>query len=137
MLHSLWVCLFQYHHNHLNNYFSATTSDYVYTPSTCSNPACNNDPTLCPNTEICAPQPYPVFDSIDEFCVILFTIEYCIRIFSLWAAPCRLAGLLSSTWDEDEFEDCMTQDKLAGNIRKPRMDPPELDIRVKYLTYLI
>ena len=119
-----------------NNYFSATTSDNVYTPSTCSNPACNNDPTLCPNTEICAPQPYPVFDSIDEFCVILFTIEYCIRIFSLWAAPCRLAGLLSSTWDQDEFEDCMTQDKLAGNTRKPRMDPPELDLRVKYFTYL-
>jgi len=30
----------------------------------------------------------------------------------------------------------MTQDKFAGNIRKPRIDPPELDIRVKYFTYL-
>ena len=115
---------------------TATTKEFQYSPSSCSDPVCNNDPSLCPNAKVCSPQPLPSFDIIDEFCVIVFTIEYLLRLFTLWAIPCRLASLLPPTWDHDEYEGCLLGDKLAKNVRKPRIDPPELDIRLKYFQYL-
>ena len=117
-------------------FIMASTDEYMYTPSSCDNPVCDHDPDLCPNTIMCEPVSYSLFDDIDEFCVIVFTIEYLVRVFTLWAVPCRLAGLVGETWDNDEFDSCMVEDRFAKNIRKPRMDPPELDLTWKYFFYL-
>ena len=37
-------------------------------------PVCNNDSTLCPGYMMCEPVPLPFFNTIDEVCVVLFTI---------------------------------------------------------------
>ena len=42
----------------------------------CTSPACDNDPVLCPGTTICEPVIEPLLTSIDDVCVIIFTLEY-------------------------------------------------------------
>jgi hypothetical protein len=41
-------------------------------------------PSLCPNTTICEPINPPYFDTIDMVCVIIFTIDYGIRLLTCW-----------------------------------------------------
>ena len=60
---------------------------YSYVPDTCDMPVCNNDPTLCPGYMMCEPVPLPFFNTIDEVCVIVFTIEFTFRLFLCWAVP--------------------------------------------------
>jgi len=115
----------------LTTYILSSETNYQYKPTTCDNPVCNNDPFLCPGKQICEPHPLDVFNQIDQGCVIFFTIEYVSRILTLWAAPCRLAGLVSHYWDDEEAE------LAEQESRMPMRDPPELSLVFKYISYML
>ena len=59
------------------------------TPDTCDNPVCNNDLQLCPNRVICTPIVNPMFDRIDTVVISLITIEFMLRVFTVWAVDSR------------------------------------------------
>lgn len=69
------------------------------TPSTCDNPACENDPNLCPSSMICEPEENPVYDSIETVCIAFFTLDYFIRLFLVPLMPARLAGIIPVYFD--------------------------------------
>lgn len=60
-----------------------------YQPSTCQDPACHNDPNLCPNTMICPPEESPVFELVETVCIAFFTMDYFIRLFLVPLMPAR------------------------------------------------
>jgi hypothetical protein len=66
---------------------------YNITPDTCETPVCDNDSTLCPERMVCEPVPPQSFDTVDEVCVILFTIDYMIRLLTCWSVPVKLTGI--------------------------------------------
>jgi len=70
-----------------------------YTPDTCDQPACDDDPTLCPGYAVCEPVTLPVFDTIEEAVTIIFTIEYGLRVVTLWAVTPRVAGIYAGDLD--------------------------------------
>ena len=63
-------------------------------PTTCVTPACQNDPYLCPQQTICAPVTHPVFDTIDNVCIWIFTIEYILRVSTCWSVSPIVLGLI-------------------------------------------
>lgn len=63
-------------------------------PATCSKPACQNDPKLCPQRTMCAPTPQPVFDIIDSVCIWIFTVEYGLRVATCWSVSPIVLGLV-------------------------------------------
>jgi len=65
-------------------------------PATCPAPACNHDPVLCPGAQVCAPTIAPVFVKIDAVCVWIFTVEYGLKMLSVWAVSPNVAGMVSS-----------------------------------------
>ena len=113
----------------LVTFILATDKRYQYTPDTCDYPSCDNDATLCPGKVICEPRALQVFNEIDKACVIFFTIEYLLRMLTVWSAPCRLAGLVGHYWDEEELALAKTE------CREPMRDPRELSVPLKYVMY--
>ena len=69
----------------------------------CVSPACNDDPVLCPDRIICEPVVEPMLTLIDDVCVIIFTIEYLLRMMTICFVPNRLASLVDPVWDEQEL----------------------------------
>jgi Ion transport protein len=63
-------------------------------PATCPLPACDHDPVLCPGTQVCAPVTSPVFVMIDAVCVWIFTVEYGLKMLSVWAVSPNVAGMV-------------------------------------------
>jgi hypothetical protein len=61
-------------------------------PDTCENPACDDDPVLCPNKIICETVPPQWLSLIDVVCVLLFTTDYLIRIILAPFVPARYGG---------------------------------------------
>jgi hypothetical protein len=43
---------------------------------------------------ICAPQPPPIFDMIENACIYFFTAEYGLKFFTCWSVSPRAAGIL-------------------------------------------
>lgn len=62
---------------------------FRYQPNTCDDPACDDDPILCPNKMICPSIPPPILSYIDAICVYIFTIDYLIRIILAPFVPAR------------------------------------------------
>lgn len=54
-----------------------------HTPPTCTKPACDHDPELCPDNVICEPIPAKLFNKIEIACVTIFTADYLIRVFTV------------------------------------------------------
>ena len=69
------------------------------TPNSCKDPACENDPTLCPDTMICPPEEKPVFELIETICISFFTLDYFVRLFLVPLMPARLCGIIPSYFD--------------------------------------
>eukprot|EP00603_Paraphysomonas_imperforata_P001805 CAMPEP_0114434862 /NCGR_PEP_ID=MMETSP0103-20121206/12499_1 /TAXON_ID=37642 ORGANISM="Paraphysomonas imperforata, Strain PA2" /NCGR_SAMPLE_ID=MMETSP0103 /ASSEMBLY_ACC=CAM_ASM_000201 /LENGTH=482 /DNA_ID=CAMNT_0001604801 /DNA_START=516 /DNA_END=1967 /DNA_ORIENTATION=- len=69
------------------------------TPSTCDNPACENDPNLCPSSMICEPEENPVYELIETVCIAFFTFDYFVRLFLVPLMPARLAGIIPNYFD--------------------------------------
>lgn len=59
------------------------------TTNDCINPACKNDDDLCPNETICAPEAPAYFRGVETFCVVIFAIDYLIRIALVPQMPPR------------------------------------------------
>ena len=59
------------------------------TPSSCDYPACSYDDDLCPTYEICAPIAASIYEDIDLFCVIFFTVDFGIRLLLCGFMPTR------------------------------------------------
>ena len=53
---------------------------------------------LCPNDVICAPEPPIALFYIEAVCVSVFTVEYLLRLFTIWFMPPRLASIVSN-WE--------------------------------------
>ena len=70
--------------------------------TSCASPACDNDATLCPGETICEPAVEPYLNEIDDWCVILFSIEYGLRVLTVCSVANRLAGLVPRGFDEEE-----------------------------------
>ena len=64
-------------------------------PTTCANPVCNNVADICPGKMVCEPTTAPAALLIGAICNYIFTIEYGIRFFSLWAVDSRFATILT------------------------------------------
>lgn len=62
-------------------------------PSSCAQPACENDPTLCPDSVICPPEDNAVYELIETVCIVFFTIDYFTRLFLVPLMPARCAAL--------------------------------------------
>jgi Ion transport protein len=71
-------------------YILGSVSSYNHQPIYCNNPLCNNT-EYCPNTIICAPEPFLTLKFIDAAGIVLFSVDFCIRLFACWAVPPRLA----------------------------------------------
>lgn len=70
--------------------------------ASCASPACDNDATLCPGETICEPAVEPYLNTIDDWCVITFTVEYVLRVLTVCNVANRLAGLIPRGFDEEE-----------------------------------
>jgi Ion transport protein len=90
------------------------------TPATCSSPACNYDPNLCPGHQICEPQPASYLLVIDTYVISMFTVDYCVRMLLSCIAHRRLAGNIPQKWDEEEARAARQEG------RPPQSDPPPL-----------
>ena len=66
------------------------------TPKTCADPVCNNDTQLCPNRVICTPIVNPMFDRIDTVVISLITMEFLLRVFTVWAVDSRYLTILTN-----------------------------------------
>ena len=99
-------------------------------PSTCSIPACDHDPVLCPDKMVCEPEVESWTSVVETTCVIIFTIEYLARVLIVGIMPPRLSGIMhkkKETKDEMEAnsEDLFTirdptkstKDQLFGFIK--------------------
>lgn len=73
-------------------YIIGSIPKYNVQPTYCNNPVCNNE-RFCLNTMICKPEPNDVIRTIDAAGILIFTVDYCLRLFTCWAVPPRLAGL--------------------------------------------
>jgi hypothetical protein len=55
---------------------------------------------------VCEPQPKHFFGTIEYSCVILFTIDYVVRISNCWLMPTRLAGVVPEIYDRENIVIC-------------------------------
>jgi hypothetical protein len=83
---------------------------------------------LCPGQVICAPIVKPVFSRIDLACVIIFTIEFAIRISLCWIMPTRLSGTIPIHWDDCEKEQAEQQ-------KRPVQEEPYYSKQETFLRY--
>lgn len=113
----------------LITFILASDKRYQYTPDTCDAPSCDNDAILCPGKIICEPHALKVFSDIDTACIIFFTVEYLLRMLTVWSSPGRLAGLVGSYWDAEELVLAKVE------CREPQRDPPEPSVAMKYVLY--
>jgi hypothetical protein len=56
--------------------------------STCLDPVCKNGP-LCPEREVCEPEPPLFFGTIEIICIAFFTFDYIIRVLIVGSVPPR------------------------------------------------
>jgi len=82
------------------SYLVSTEPAYRVIPFTCIEPACRDDPFLCPNADICPSQTSPGFAFVEDFCVYIFTAEYILRLLTCWTVTPRVAGILPNNWKE-------------------------------------
>lgn len=82
----------------------ATLPGLRYSPSSCPNPACDNDPNLCPNVTICEPIELPFFITINIVCVAVYSVDYAIRLFLCWAVP-EKTNFVTRYWFETPSEE--------------------------------
>lgn len=64
----------------------------TYQPSSCNHPACNNNVSLCPNSIICPPVPLREYQIGDLVCIIIFTIDFVVRILLSGCVPTMLSN---------------------------------------------
>jgi hypothetical protein len=66
-----------------------TTTRYQEHPEECLNPACMAGSILCPDENICEPQPNLAIETIENICMYIFTIDYAVCILTCAFVPTR------------------------------------------------
>ena len=80
--------------------FVLSTSDrFMHAPSDCDDPACDDDPILCPGEKMCEPVEFDSFYTIETICVSIFTVDYVVRMAVVPWMPTRLARIMPLHWD--------------------------------------
>lgn len=77
----------------------SSSERFNYTPDDCDNPACDDDPTLCPGKKMCQPVEFSSFFTIEVVCIVIFTIDYVVRVSIVPWMPTRLAKIMPLHWD--------------------------------------
>ena len=80
------------------SYMASTDPSLRVIPNTCDSPICSDDSLLCPGYQTCQDINAPAFDVIENVCVYIFTVEYVLRLISVWAVSPRVAGILPEEW---------------------------------------
>jgi hypothetical protein len=84
--------------------YLSSVGAYQYTPSSCANPACDNDATLCANTVICEPEAISSLWTVDIACYVFYSIDIGVRVLLSPFIPSRVLGIISHHWDKVEAE---------------------------------
>lgn len=71
--------------------------------SSCPDPICNNDPTLCPGTKICEPVNLEYLSTVEMLCVIIFSVEYGVRMLFVNVMPPRLVNITNPKEVEEKI----------------------------------
>ena len=85
----------------LFTFIASTLPAVNYSPTDCLNPACDHGP-LCPNTKVCEPVAKEWTAVVEFSCVIVFTVEYGIRMLIVWTVPPRLSNTLKKAKKSNE-----------------------------------
>ena len=70
----------------------SASPDLRHKPAHCDNPVCDNNPDLCPDSIICAPETPKWFKFIELACILVFSIEYFVRVGTVATVPLRLVS---------------------------------------------
>ena len=76
---------------------ASTCPSFQATPLTCTSPVCDNDPSLCAGRTICKPIPAKMYSYVEAACILCFTVQYAVRVLTVWAVPPRIAGVTSDS----------------------------------------
>jgi len=87
----------------LFTFIASTLPAFNYSPTDCLNPACDHGP-LCPNTKVCEPVAKEWTAVVEFSCVIVFTVEYGIRMLIVWTVPPRLSNTLKKAKKNNEHQ---------------------------------
>lgn len=74
-------------------YIVSTIPEVNTQPSTCASPSCDNDPVICPGTQVCEPEPPSGFSMVETVCLYVFVVDYFARFLLCTSVPPRLAGV--------------------------------------------
>mmetsp|Transcript_25126 Transcript_25126/g.22845 ORF Transcript_25126/g.22845 Transcript_25126/m.22845 type:complete len:720 (-) Transcript_25126:493-2652(-) len=81
------------------NFIFSTSTLFQYQPKTCSNPVCNNS-DLCLGYMVCRPVVVDWMNIVDFICIIIFTIDFGLRVLTVGSVPARLSGLVPDDLDD-------------------------------------
>lgn len=73
-------------------YVLGTMSHFKYHPEDCAYPVCEPGPTTACSHTICLPQPRPAIHVMETVTMIIFTVEYLVRVAIVHAVPARLVN---------------------------------------------
>ena len=69
-------------------YVVATVPSFSTKPDSCDKPICNPADTGAECTElVCTPEVDTTFETIETYCIAIFTIDYFLRLFSVNTIP--------------------------------------------------
>ena len=90
-------------------YMAASLQQFKTAPSTCDFPVCSYDSKLCPNSIMCEPDTPPSLDIIETTCVIIFSIDYFLRVLTSATVPARIAGMVFDDFTEKDLTELNLQ----------------------------
>ena len=96
--------------------------------------ACHNDPVLCPGFSVCEPGEDPTLLKIDTVCVVIFTLDYGLRIILSWfVQAANQVNLLSDVESEEKKLQAKSQKRKssAGKKDAPKASEGSI-VKVKY-----
>lgn len=71
------------------SFILASSPSFQYSPDDCADPACDDDPDLCPGKKMCEPVELKVFGVIEVVCITIFSMDYVPRISIVSFMPTR------------------------------------------------
>ena len=91
---------------------------------------CSSFEDLCDGKNICPPKPVSAFDTIEFTCIVIFSVEYIARISTCWSVPARLAGLVSSGWD-DAWVEITLEEETDSDVSEEQRRIKKSQLRAK------
>ncbi len=98
--------------------YVSSTKAYQTIPTTCDDPACKNEPSICENRTVCAPIPWELFQIVDFICCILYGFDLIARLSIAPLMSSRILRIVPKHWDEIEHKKI-----LADQLEEPTWGP--------------